>query len=316
LLVADTAQRAPGFAHLQSILDGGGFVVIDGGMGTELERRGAPMDENAWSGLANLRDPGLVRAIHEDHIRAGADVVITNTFMSGLGPMQRAGLPEKFEDSNRNAIYAARAAVESAAERPVAIAGSVSAIPRGAPERDGDETSLRDGYARQVEVLTSGGVDLIALEMVADAHLGPPAIDAALASGLPVWLGLSMRVAARDPSGSDSLPDIRSGEARAVAEVCLRDGLHAVNVMHTDIDDVADAITMVRGFWSGPVGVYPHRGIWAQPHWSFVDVPPQQLTDLAQTWLNLGANMLGGCCGLTSEHVAVLRGVADMFNQS
>lgn len=285
-------------------------------MGTELERRGAPMDENAWSGLANLRDPGLVRAIHEDHIRAGADVVITNTFMSGLGPMQRAGLGERFEESNRNAIYAARAAVESAAERPIVIAGSVSAIPWGAPERDGDGASLRDGYARQVEVLAGGGVDVIALEMVADARLGRPAIDAALASGLPVWLGLSMRAAARDPSGSDSLPDIRSGEARAVAEASLRDGLHAVNVMHTDIDDVADAITMLRYLWSGPLGVYPHRGIWAQPHWQFVDVPTQQLSDLAQSWLILGATMLGGCCGLTSEHIVVLRDVADRFSQS
>jgi S-methylmethionine-dependent homocysteine/selenocysteine methylase len=311
-----TAHHSPGFARLQSILDGGGVVVIDGAMGTELERRGAPMDENAWSGLANLRDPGLVRAIHEDHIRAGADVVITNTFMSGLGPMQRAGLEERFEESNRNAISAARAAVESAAERPVAVAGSVSAISWGAPERDSDETSPREGYARQVEVLAGGGVDLIALEMVADTRLGQPAIDAALASGLPVWLGLSMKVAARNPSGSDSLPDIGSGEARTVSQATLRDRLHAVNVMHTDIDDVADAITMIRNLWPGPLGVYPHRGIWAQPHWVFVDVPPQQLSELAQTWLDLGATMLGGCCGLTSDHVAVLRDVADTFNRS
>lgn len=299
--------------RIRSLRDGGRTVVIDGAMGTELQARGVPMDEDAWCGLANLQQPDLVRAIHEDHIRAGADVVITNTFMSGLGPMQRAGLEDRFEEGNRSAVHAARAAVQRTSGKPVAIAGSVAATPWGAPETgqgSGEEKRIRDGYARQVDVLADAGVDLIALEMVVDTRLGEPAVEAALASGLPVWLGLSMQVGGRDPEASDSLPPIESA-AREVAEACLRSDLEAVNVMHTDIHDVADGIGMVRDLWTGTLGVYPHHGVWRQPNWTFQDVPLEQLVELARSWLELGATMLGGCCGLSTHHVAALRELAD-----
>jgi 5-methyltetrahydrofolate--homocysteine methyltransferase len=183
------------------------------------------MDDDAWCGLANLTEPELVRAIHEDHIRAGADIIITNTFMSGLGPMQRAGAGESFTEGIDNAVRAARQAVQAVAKRPVAIAGSVGTTPWGAPQAGG-AAGLRDAYARQVDLLTEGGVDLIALEIVTDLRLAVAALDAALAIGLPVWLGLSMQIAGRDSGEYDSLPDF--DDARAVAEACLTAQLDAV----------------------------------------------------------------------------------------
>jgi S-methylmethionine-dependent homocysteine/selenocysteine methylase len=296
------------FDQLRAAREQGAILVIDGAMGTELEARGAPMDDHAWCGLANLTQPGLVRAIHEDHIGAGADVVITNTFTSGLGPMQRAGAGESFTEGIDNAVRAARQAVEAVAERPVAIAGSIGATRWGAPEAAG-AAGLRDGFARQVDLLAEGGVDAVALEMVTDVRLAVPALDAALASGLPVWLGVSMQVAGRDSGEYDSLPDIDG--ARAVAEACLTAELDAVTVMHTDVDDVSAGLEMLAPLWSGSVGVYPHHGRWRQPHWEFVDVDPDQLVDLARTWVERGAGMLGGCCGLRTRHVAALRAAVD-----
>lgn len=303
------------YDRLRAIRTEGGVIVLDGAMGTELEARGAQMDDDAWCGLVNLREPELVRAVHEDHIRAGADVVITNTFMSGLGPMRRAGAGDHFELGIRNAVSVAHEAIQSAASRPVAIAGSVGATAWGQPPVDRhagppETAQLRDGYARQVQLLVESGVDVIALEMVTDIRLGRPAVEVALQSGLPVWLGLSMRVPGRDPSHYDSLPDVEP-EGRAVAQGCLRDGLDAVNVMHTDIYDVAEALQMLRPLWSGPLGVYPHHGLWARPHWTFEDVPTEQLVNLADSWLTGGATMLGGCCGLRTHHVAALRAAAD-----
>jgi len=283
-------------------------------MGTELEARGASMDGDAWCGLVNLRDPDLVRAVHEDHIRAGADVVTTNTFMSGLGPMTRAGVGDQFGRGMRNALAAAREARDSVAERPVVIAGSVGAAGWGQPPVSdsalNEIVQLRDGYARQVELLVEEGADLIALEMVTDGYLGRLAVESALDSGLPVWLGLSMRVPGSDPSEYASLPHVEP-EARAVAQACLRDQLDAVNVMHTDIHDVTVAISMLRSLWLGPMGVYPHHGLWARPHWTFVDVPIQELLELANAWVKYGASMLGGCCGLRTHHIAALRRFAD-----
>lgn len=302
--------------HLQSIRRRGGIIVLDGAMGTELEARGAEMDSDAWCGLVNLSDPRLVREVHEDHIRAGADVVITNTFMSGLGPMQRAGVGDRFDAGIENAVKAAREAVRRAASRPVAVAGSVGATPWGRPPADPDagaeDEQLRGGYARQVRLLADAGVDLVALEMVTDARLGRLALEAALASGLPVWVGLSMRRPGRDPSQYESLPAVEP-EGRAVAEACLRDGVDAVNVMHTDIGDIDSALGMVRSVWGGPIGVYPHHGRWERPHWTFVDVSTETLAGLARGWIDRGATMLGGCCGLRTHHVAVLREIADTY---
>jgi S-methylmethionine-dependent homocysteine/selenocysteine methylase len=296
------------FDQLRAAREEGAILVLDGAMGTELESRGAPMDDHAWCGLANLTQPELVRAVHEDHIRAGADVIITNTYMSGVGPMQRAGAGESFAQGIDNAVRAAHQAVQAAAEGPVAIAGSISVTPWGAPEAGG-AAGLRDGYARQVDRLAEGGVEVIALEMVTDGRLAVAALDAALASGLPVWLGLSMHVAGRDSSEYDSLPDIDG--ARAVAEACLTAGLDAATVMHTDIEDVAAGLEMLAPLWSGALGVYPHHGHWRRPHWGFVDVDPDALVELARTWVSRGAAMLGGCCGLRTRHVAALRAAVD-----
>jgi S-methylmethionine-dependent homocysteine/selenocysteine methylase len=296
------------FAQVRSFRDEGAILVLDGAMGTELEARGVAMDDDAWCGLANLTHSELVRAIHEDHIRAGADLVITNTYMSGPGPMQRAGAGESFAQGIDNAVRAAHQAVQAVAERPVAIAGSVSATPWGAPGPVGD-ARVRDGYARQMDRLAEGGVEVIALEMVTDVRLAVPALEAALASGLPVWLGLSMQVIDRDDGGYDSLPDVEG--ARAIAQACLTAELDAVNVMHTDIDDVAAGLEMLAPLWSGAVGVYPHHGRWQRPHWGFVDVAPDRLVERARTWVKLGARMLGGCCGLGTPHVAALRAAVD-----
>jgi S-methylmethionine-dependent homocysteine/selenocysteine methylase len=106
------------------------------------------------------------------------------------------------------------------------------------------------------------------------------------------------------------LPDIEP-EASAVAQACLRDDLDAVNIMHTDLVDVSPGMQMLRRLWSRTIGVYPHHGVWSQPNWTFVDVPPEQLVDLASEWIGLGATMLGGCCGLRTRHVAALRRAVD-----
>src|ERR1700749_245452 len=82
-------------------VDRGEVVDIDGGMGTELEARGAPMDHEAWCGIANLEHPNLVREIHEDYIRAGADVIITNTYPTSRPPLERAGYGDRVVEANR-----------------------------------------------------------------------------------------------------------------------------------------------------------------------------------------------------------------------
>jgi S-methylmethionine-dependent homocysteine/selenocysteine methylase len=306
----DVSATAP-LDHLRRLRREGMLVLIDGGMGSELEAQGALMDHDAWSGLVNLTDPGLVRRVHEDYVAAGADVLITNTFMSGSGPMERAGEGERFALANRNAVRAAREAID-ASDRPIVIAGSVSVTELGAPETapapGGDEhRQLRDGYARQIELLALEGVDLIALEMVDHPRYAEPAVEAALSCGLPLWLGLCVHADERDrAAGAGAVPTI-TAEHRQAARLAQGDAFDAVCVMHTDIYDVDAVLGLVGESWDGPVGAYPHHGVWTRPSWQFLDLPAERLVELARGWRASGVSMIGGCCGIGPSQIAALK---------
>jgi S-methylmethionine-dependent homocysteine/selenocysteine methylase len=279
-------------------------------MGSELEAQGAAMDHWAWSGLVNLEDPGLVRRVHEDYVRAGADVLITNTFMSGIGPLERAGQPERFDEANRKAVRAAQDAVAAAADRSIVIAGSVSVTEVGAPET-GDAAGperhrrLADGYRRQVELLADAGVDLIALEMADDPRLTEPAVEAAIDVGLPIWLGLCVH--AHPPDREAGMTAKVTDDHRQVVRLAEGPAFDAVCVMHTDVDDVAQALALVGESWDGPVGAYPHHGVWIRPNWRFLDLPTVRFAELAEGWRAAGVGMIGGCCGIGPAHIAALR---------
>lgn len=293
--------------HLRAKRRDDRLVVIDGGMGSELEAQGARMDHDAWSGMVNLDDPALVRRVHEDYVRAGADVLITNTFMSGIGPLDRAGARARFAQANRNAVSCAREAA-SGADRPIVIAGSVSVTQLGAPAAGpaggGDEhRRLRDGYTRQIELLADEGVDLIALEMVDHPRYAEPAVEVAVSSGLPVWLGLCVHADARDRGEG---PARVTEEHRQVARLAEGDAFDAVCVMQTDIDDVDEVLGLVAESWDGPVGAYPHHGVWQRPSWQFLDLPAPRFAELARGWRASGVAMIGGCCGIAPSHIAAL----------
>src|SRR5262249_5476637 len=136
--------------------------------------------------------------VHEDYIRAGAEVIITNTFSAGRWPLEPAGFGGRVEEINRNAVRAAIEARERAGRPDVLIAGSISRT--AAVDYDGSirPVDVRAVYDEQVAVLADEGVDLIALEMMAAVEHGLPALDAARSTGLPIWLGVS---ATRDLEG-------------------------------------------------------------------------------------------------------------------
>lgn len=106
----------------------GGIVIIDGGMGSQLQAEGVPMDHVAWSARANLERPDVVQHAHEEYIRAGAEVIIANTFASSRAALEPAGLGGRVAEANRSAVRAAVRAREAAATGPVAVAGSMSSF--------------------------------------------------------------------------------------------------------------------------------------------------------------------------------------------
>ena len=91
----------------------GNILILDGGTGTELEKRGVPMDPGAWCGLAALEHADILKRIHLDYIFSGADVITTNTYSSSRHMLELSGLGEKFVEINKKAVEAAHSAKEA-----------------------------------------------------------------------------------------------------------------------------------------------------------------------------------------------------------
>jgi S-methylmethionine-dependent homocysteine/selenocysteine methylase len=264
------------------------IVVLDGGTGTELQAMGVPMDGEAWSAVANLTHLDAVQRLHASFLAAGADVLITNTFAAGPGPLAAAGYAARVDEANVNAVSAAAAAREQVGRDD---AGSA------------DEDRLRDAFGRQARILANAGVDALALEMIGARAQAMPAVAAAAAAetGLPVWLGISVAeatgVRATTVDGEDVAGLIESVRTEAI---------DAVLVMHTDIRLVSDSLTVITAVWPGTVGAYPHVGDWTPPNWVFGEVSPSAFADDARDWVSHGAMIVGGCCGIGPEHIAEL----------
>ena len=281
----------------------GKTVIIDGAMGTELESRGVPMDAKAWSGAALLTHPDVVRAAHADYIMAGAEVIIANTFAAGRQLLQPAGLADELERINRSAVEMARQARDAVATGPVAIAGSMCEWAGGEMAEMG---RLTDAFTEQAELLADEEVDLIVLEMCSHPKRSALIVEVALATGLPVWLGLSCRKDAEsgrlvgyDPPHTDfdSLVAELSGA-----------GVGLINIMHTSIGDTSAGNSAVQRHWPGPLGAYPESGYFAMPNWQFVDIiEPADLVNETRTWIESGAQIVGGCCGLSVSHIKALK---------
>ncbi len=286
--------------------DRGEPIVIDGGMGTELERVGVAMHGRVWSGEAVLSDPDAVRRVHEDFIRAGAEVIITNTFATGRHMLEPGGLGEHVAAINTSAVEVARQARDNAAREPVAILGSVCEWAFMQASQWNTPAAVGESVREQVRLLRAAGVDALALEMCERVEFSIATVEAAREFDLPLWIGVS----ARRHAGADEIStfDYADRSLDELVRALAKYPAMAMNVMHTPVPDVAEALDVVRRHWSGPVGVYPESGYFRMPNWQFVDViEPGALCDAARAWVRDGVRLVGGCCGLGPAHIAALR---------
>jgi S-methylmethionine-dependent homocysteine/selenocysteine methylase len=281
----------------QQRLDAGDVILLDGGTGSELRRRGAQLDAAAWSGLGALHHPELLRLIHRDYIEAGADVVIANTFAGARFLFDAAHTGHLWRTTNIEAMTIARRARDAFAATSVSVAGSMSNLPPFFDvQRYPPPARERADYVELARLLTDAGAELIALEMIQDVAHGRRALDAAMATGLPVWLGISVR---RDQRCGELVGyDRMDQRMHDVLPRLLETEPAVVNVMHSPLDAIEPAIALVQQYWQGPIGVYPEC--------SSRDCSPDALATHARRWIDAGARLIGGCCGTTPAHIAAL----------
>ena len=295
----------------------GELVIIDGGTGTQLQAEGVPMDELAWSARANLEQPDVVQHVHEEYIRAGAEVIIANTYASSRAALEPAGLGSRVAEANRSAVRAALRAREAAATGPVAVAGSMSSFspkdmeaeslgrPLAGPAGEDPRFPTLAHFREQAELLAEEGVDLIALEMINARGHGRAALQAAAETGLPVWLGISP--ARLDDGTLGTFAELGDGESLdGLLSGLAGPALAAITVMHHDAEVTLDAIDVIRGHFAGPIGVYAETGGWQPPLWVFDGLAPADYLTHAISWADHGAQLIGGCCGTGPGHIQAL----------
>lgn len=284
----------------QTVLARGGTLVLDGGTGSELRRRGVPLDPVVWSALAPLTHYDLLRTIHADYIAAGADVVTTSTFATTRFVLEAAGHGDEFANINAHAVAAAREA-RAASSRDVAIAGSISCLP---PAFDvhayPDERSESAAYRELAETLADAGADLLLLEMMQETRHAPLAFAAARTVGLPVWLGVSCRVGAASALVGFDFPLV---PLSATLDALLPFAPDAIVVMHSPIAAIAPALQAIRARSSAPLGAYPEIGDGSE---AADAVTPADLAVQARAWIEAGARIVGGCCGTQPAHIRAL----------
>ncbi len=304
------------YTKIKQHLDAGGTVILDGGTGTELERRGASMDPEAWCGAATLDNLELLKAVHLDYIQAGAQVITANTYASSRLMLEPAGLSHRFDDLNRAAVGVAHKAREASGADDILVAGSLShmvpMIAGGAGNdrsRNPSPDQLATAFGELASLLKEESCDLILMEMMFHPERIELAVQAALNTGLPVWVGMSAR---RGDDGS-VLSVTREADLpfSDVVDLAVQPGIDVAGVMHSESNVVGDALDVVRSRFDGPLMAYPDSGYFAMPHWKFEDIiPPAELARFASEWKQQGAQVVGGCCGLSPEHIQALSGRA------
>ncbi|MGH9779621.1 MAG: homocysteine S-methyltransferase family protein [Candidatus Acidiferrales bacterium] len=289
-------------------LKSGKTVVLDGAIGTEILRR-----QVTWADHQLANRPEVVRSIHEDYIRAGADVLSTNSFQ-----LCRRALYNHFrDDAHRRHIGArdlderadkllaasVRLAIEARerakAAHPVAIAAAVTTLewcfrPDLAPSA---EQAKRE-YKEIFQAMKDAGADLVLLETVNSISEARAALEVAKNLGLPCWVSFVC----------DSQGVLFTGETMAQAVATLEPlGADALLVNCAPPDDISAGIRELAGTAKVPFGAYPHIGRFDPPEWMFTDeYPPARYREVAAGWKQQGARILGGCCGTTPDHIAAL----------
>ena len=312
------------YADLRARIEGREIIVLDGAIGTQLQRMEVPMSHDAWAAIALETHPFTVRRLHELYIEAGVDVITTNTYASARHNLVPLGLGDKVHELNLRAVMLARDARDTMArERPVWIGGSVSnyGLMAGAEPgwkdyqyfRDRMETS--DDQARailreQADILAEAGVDFLIAEPTGSTTQRRWVFEACLATGLPVWSGFKCR---HDTAGGSLKVGYRSDEAFDAEFASLAAmGGEVVTVFHSPVDATDDALAVVKAHWSGPIGIYPEaeRPDYVDAHRDAsieTKLTPDEFVARAQRWVSEGVQVVGGCCGIELEYIRPLR---------
>ena len=337
------------YEQLKNRMDNGEVIILDGAVGTELQAMGVPMDPISWCAPGNYTHTATVRQMHERYIRAGADIITTNSFNAIRPALEASGYPELVREINTRSVDAAIEARDRAAgDRDVYIAGSISCR---IPVRNGKTGALTGGTGygygaslpadelraytdEQADILAESGIDFFLIEqMWADNESRVIASESAKATGLPVWVAFTASMAPdgetvrldvgddRGYVGGRKIPMWASNWRTINYDMTLAEGIaeiaplkpDVIGVFHATPAETTPALQVVLDEWSGPVIAYPDAGrddyleTWQDSGVANRDTAEEFKQDAAK-WVDMGAQVVGTCCGFGVDYIKGLQG--------
>jgi homocysteine S-methyltransferase len=279
-------------------------MLADGAMGTVLYARGIFI--NRCYDELNLSDPALIRAVHEEYLQAGAEIIETNTFGANRFRLARHGLAERMAEINTAGVRIARQAVEHLQEKQASEAWVAGAIgPLGVRLEPLGKTGLdeaRAAFAEQMTALVTAGVDLLIIETMPALNEAHEALAAAreIAPGLPVLIMVTV-----DDDGNC----LDGASPQQAATLLTEWGASAIGVnCSTGPTVVLTAMEAMRSATTLPLAAMPNAGLpRAIEGRNIYLCSPEYMASFARKAINAGAQMVGGCCGTTPNHIRAMR---------
>ncbi|MED9884455.1 homocysteine S-methyltransferase family protein [Gemmiger sp.] len=280
--------------QIREVFDRKRFVLLDGGMGTQLQTRGLQPGQKPE--LAALEMPDTLTAIHADYARAGADILLANTF--GANAKKLAGCPCTVEQVVSASIACARSA---AAETGALVALDIG--PLGELLVPAGTLRFEDAYAEFAQVIRAGaaaGADLVFLETMTDLYELKAAILAAKENcALPVFTSMSFESRGRTFTGC-------TVKSYAVTAAGLGADAVGINCSLGPKEILPFAQRLCRSVPAGvPVFVKPNAGL-PNPDGSY-NLNAAEFAAEMKAYASIGVSMVGGCCGTTPDFIAKLR---------
>jgi 5-methyltetrahydrofolate--homocysteine methyltransferase len=280
----------------RSFLNKSPIVLFDGAMGTELEKRGLDM-----SGTNNLSHPNQVSEIHQEYLKAGADVVITNTLTMNRINLQSHGTSIDIREVNLAGVRLAKQVLRDGQF----VFGDMSSTGQLLePYGDYTEENFYDTFKEQAAILAEGGVDGFIVETITDLREAVCALKACKdIANFPVIVCLSFS------SATNNGRTIMGNTVDEIVKVLEDHGADIIgsNCGELDPEEMAKITALYKEKTSLPIIVQPNAG---KPKFinnqTMFEMKPEEFADGLIQCIENGAHIVGGCCGTSPDHIRAI----------
>ncbi|MCZ6710627.1 MAG: homocysteine S-methyltransferase family protein [Gammaproteobacteria bacterium] len=284
------------------------ITILDGGMGQELIKRDVATRTGLWSAQALLDAPDMVAQVHRDYITAGARIIITNSYSTIPSYLSKVGMAARFEELSALAARIARKVADES-EHDVLVAGSMPPLDESyrADLVPADEIAIP--LYRAIGNAVNADVDLFICETMSCVREARNAVSAAteISAGCkPVYVSWTLD---EKPGGG-----LRSLESIADAFAALDEfDVQAFMFNCTSLEAISAGLAELSPLTDKPIGAYPNR-LHIPDGWTldsnvkstYNEITIEEYVAATGRWIELGATIIGGCCGIGPEYISAL----------